>query len=109
MPGGTIGALQLVALVISAVAISLVYLFVEKTRYGLALRMSSSGPVTAQLLGVNIWRTRRMSWVIGGALGGVAALLVTALTYLDQPPDALVSWMAGHWRNFYTCGRYLIR
>ncbi len=83
VPGGTISGQQLVTLAIAIVAVAVVYLLVEKTRYGLALRMSSSGPITAQLLGVNIRGTRRTTWIIGGALGGVAALLVSALTYLD--------------------------
>jgi len=83
VPGGLISGQQLVSLAIAVAAVVIVYLFVEKTKYGLALRMSSSGPITAQLLGVNIWRTRRMTWIIGGALGGLAALMVSAMTYLD--------------------------
>jgi ABC-type branched-subunit amino acid transport system ATPase component/ABC-type branched-subunit amino acid transport system permease subunit len=83
VPGGSISGQQLASLVIAVVAVALVYVLVERTKYGLALRMSSSGPITAQLLGVNIWRTRQTTWVIGGALGGIAALLLSALTYLD--------------------------
>jgi ABC-type branched-subunit amino acid transport system ATPase component/ABC-type branched-subunit amino acid transport system permease subunit len=78
-----ISANQILILAIAIVATLLVVGLFRRTRLGLAMRATSSGPQTSELLGVNVSRVRLASWAIGGALGALAALLVTPLIYLS--------------------------
>jgi ABC-type branched-subunit amino acid transport system permease subunit/ABC-type branched-subunit amino acid transport system ATPase component len=64
-------------------ATALLYFVVIKSRLGLSMRAVSSGPLTSELLGANVSRVRLYAWVLGGVYGGLAALLVTPLTYLS--------------------------
>lgn len=59
------------------------FVIVMRTRLGLSMRAVSSGPLTAELLGVDVGRVRMSAWVLGGIYGGLAALLVAPLTYLS--------------------------
>jgi ABC-type branched-subunit amino acid transport system ATPase component/ABC-type branched-subunit amino acid transport system permease subunit len=74
---------QIFILVVSVVATAMLLYLIEKTKLGLGMRATSSGPLTASILGVNVSTMRFNSWVIGGAYGALAALLVTPLTYLS--------------------------
>jgi ABC-type branched-subunit amino acid transport system permease subunit/ABC-type branched-subunit amino acid transport system ATPase component len=73
---------QVFVVAVAALATGAMILLVNHTRLGLAMRATSSGPITAQLLGVRISAARLAAWTIGGALGALAAMLVTPLTYL---------------------------
>jgi ABC-type branched-subunit amino acid transport system ATPase component/ABC-type branched-subunit amino acid transport system permease subunit len=79
----TISANQAFIAVLGVVATGLLFLVVMRTRLGLSMRAVSSGPLTAELLGVDVGRVRMSAWVLGGAYGGLAALLVTPITYLS--------------------------
>ncbi|MCW2763292.1 MAG: hypothetical protein JWR85_3493 [Marmoricola sp.] len=79
----TISANQAFIAVLGVVATGLLFLVVMRTRLGLSMRAVSSGPLTAELLGVDVGRVRVSAWVLGGAYGGLAALLVTPITYLS--------------------------
>lgn len=88
VPGVHIGSFGLsfnrvLILVLTVVATGALALLVMKTRFGLAMRATSSGPLTADLMGVNVSVTRLISWGIGGVLGALAAMLVTPATYLS--------------------------
>jgi ABC-type branched-subunit amino acid transport system ATPase component/ABC-type branched-subunit amino acid transport system permease subunit len=78
-----LSANQIFILVIAVVATAGLLFLVERTRLGLSMRATTSGPVTAQLLGIDVERVRRAGWIIGGAYGCLAAMLVTPLTYLS--------------------------
>jgi ABC-type branched-subunit amino acid transport system permease subunit/ABC-type branched-subunit amino acid transport system ATPase component len=79
----TISANQVFVAVLGLVATAALFVIVMRTRLGLSMRAVSSGPLTAELLGVDVGRVRISAWVLGGAYGGLAALLVTPLTYLS--------------------------
>ena len=74
---------QLFVAAIGMIATAALFVVVMRTRLGLSMRAVSSGPLTAELLGVNVGRVRMSAWVLGGVYGGLAALLVTPLTYLS--------------------------
>lgn len=67
------------------------YLVTERTRFGLALRASSEGPVTASIMGIDVARVGLAAWAVGGLLAGIAALFVTPANFLD--PDFLTAFM----------------
>jgi ABC-type branched-subunit amino acid transport system ATPase component/branched-subunit amino acid ABC-type transport system permease component len=78
-----VSANQLFILAVGVAAAIGLVLVLRKTRWGLAMRAVSSGPATAELLGVRGGRVRFSAWALGGAFGGLSAVLVTPLTYLS--------------------------
>ncbi|MFF1553003.1 ATP-binding cassette domain-containing protein [Rhodococcus erythropolis] len=81
--GVTFGANRLFIIGASLVATGLLVYLVRRTRFGLSMRAASSGPMTAELLGVNVSRVRLSAWMMGGAYGGLAAMFVIPLSYLS--------------------------
>src|SRR5438105_1802918 len=62
--------------IVAAVAMMLaLYLFVERTRTGKAIRAVAEDQETAQLMGINVDRTIVLVFAIGGAMAGIAAFL----------------------------------
>lgn len=67
------------------------------TDLGLLLRGSAENPRAAALMGVNPQRMTALTWVIGGALAGVAGILLAAITVLQPynlPLQALPGFLA---------------
>jgi sulfate-transporting ATPase len=53
------------------------------TSIGLALRGSAENPRAAGLMGINADRMARIAWMLGGALAGLAGILLAAATNLQ--------------------------
>ncbi|WP_456418697.1 branched-chain amino acid ABC transporter permease [Methanocaldococcus infernus] len=66
--------------VLAILLISL-YILLYKTKFGIALRASMENPSLAQTVGINVEETRLFSWVLSGALAGVAGGL---LPYMQE-------------------------
>jgi branched-chain amino acid transport system permease protein len=66
---------QLLIIVVSVVLMVVLSLFVQKTRWGKALRAVSQDPETAQLMGIPVGWLVGLTFFIGGALGGAAGVL----------------------------------
>ncbi|KHL01375.1 ABC transporter permease subunit [Sinomonas humi] len=82
--GGLTVAWNSIFIVLVAIAATgLLVLVVDRTSFGLRMRAISAGAQTSALLGVNVRRVRMSSWMLGGAYGCLAALLVIPLTYLS--------------------------
>jgi len=69
----TISDLMLIVLV-AAIMVALT-LLVKYTRLGKSMRATSQNPVAAQLMGINVERVIGSTFVIGGALAGLAAVI----------------------------------
>jgi branched-chain amino acid transport system permease protein len=69
--------LKVQTLVIGAAIVMMVglYLFVEKTRAGKAMRAVAEDQEIAQLMGINVDRTIVLVFAVGGAMAGAAGLL----------------------------------
>ena len=52
-----------------------VYLFLQKTRLGLAMRSVSENPALASVCGIRLDRVVLWTWVVGGSLAAVAGVL----------------------------------
>src|SRR3954471_1682049 len=90
--GGALISYNDVLIVTVALAVTIgLQLIVRRTRFGLAVRMASSGPMTARLMGVHVTRIRGWTWAVGGGLGGLAALLTSARGSLS--PSGFLSFM----------------
>ncbi|MGH9380516.1 MAG: branched-chain amino acid ABC transporter permease [Thermoanaerobaculia bacterium] len=67
------------------------------TELGLLLRGAAENPTAAALHGVNPQRMTALTWVIGGALAGIAGILLAAVTVLQPytlPLQALPGFLA---------------
>jgi ABC-type branched-subunit amino acid transport system ATPase component/ABC-type branched-subunit amino acid transport system permease subunit len=64
-------------------ATALLLFVMDRTKFGLSMRAASAGPLTTELLGVSVARVRISAWMLGGAYGCLAAMLVIPLTYLS--------------------------
>ncbi len=78
--GLQIPLVRLAVVVASVAMMALLFVFVQKTRIGTAIRATAIDPSAAQLMGIDVNRVIRLVFVIGPALGGAAGLLV-GLTY----------------------------
>ncbi|HEX9711697.1 MAG TPA: branched-chain amino acid ABC transporter permease [Actinomycetota bacterium] len=66
---------QLLVIVAASVIMISLYLFVEKTKQGKAIRAVAEDQEIARLMGINVDRTISMVFALGGAMAGAAGLL----------------------------------
>ncbi len=85
--GGTyVTAHQVITIVLSAVVAAMLYLLLNRTRIGTAMRASVDNPVLLQLFGGKPDRVASLSWAIGVSLAALAGILLTpviGLSYFD--------------------------
>jgi branched-chain amino acid transport system permease protein len=67
---------RLAVVLASLAMMALLFVFVQKTRVGTAIRATAIDPSAARLMGIDVNRVIRLVFVIGPALGGAAGLLV---------------------------------
>lgn len=108
-----------VFIIAPALAVStvfLLYLLLNKTRFGIGLRAAIENPSLAGTLGINVKRAYTFSWFLAGGLGGVAGSLL-ALWFQGSPnygSELLISIFAaaivGGLQNIYgaVAGGYLL-
>jgi len=68
---------------VSWLVVTLLYIFFEYTRTGIAMRAASMNRRAAQLMGVNVGRVSLIAWALASAISVVSGLLVAPLTFLD--------------------------
>jgi branched-chain amino acid transport system permease protein len=66
---------SLIILVATIVLITLVFVFVEKTRTGLSIRAVSQDTEAAMMMGININATISIAFLLGSAIGAIAGIL----------------------------------
>ncbi|HDI31337.1 MAG TPA: branched-chain amino acid ABC transporter permease [Thermofilum sp.] len=67
---------------------SIIYLFLTKTKLGVAMRASIENPGLASVLGIDVNKVYSISWFIAGGLAGLAGLF---LPY-RMPADPEIGW-----------------
>ena len=65
----------LIGLGVSVVMLSLVFLLLQKSKWGLSVRATASNELVAGMMGVNTKVITAISWGIAGAFGAVAAII----------------------------------
>lgn len=96
--GSTLTLTEIVLLGLAAVVALGLYLFLTRTKFGLATRATTSDPVVARLLGVKVNRVYVFSWGVAGLLSGAAAALLAPINGSLTPfslTTALLSALAG--------------
>ncbi|RVU54744.1 branched-chain amino acid ABC transporter permease [Anaerosphaera multitolerans] len=80
----TISKTSLYTILITLILTVLLQLFMKKTKYGKAMVATSEDYAAAELVGINVDNTLTMTFAIGSALAGVAAVLyVSAYPQVD--------------------------
>lgn len=74
--GVVISFIQLLILVLSCALMVALYLFVDKTRLGAAIRASSIDQDAAKLMGINVNRIIMVIFIIGSSLGAIGGLFI---------------------------------
>ena len=87
-----VGMMQIVVLVVSFLIMGALYLFVQRTRTGTAMRAVSLDHDVSRLMGIDVDRIIAIVFVIGPGLGGVAGMIV-ALYYGSF--DFTLGWVFG--------------
>ena len=96
--GATLTVTQMTLLALAAVVAVGLYLFLTRTKFGLATRATTSDPTVARLLGVKVNRVYVFSWGVAGLLSGAAASLLAPVNGSLTPfslTTALLSALAG--------------
>ena len=78
-------AIFIVAPLFAVVLVVLLYLFLNKTKFGVAMRAAIDNPPLAETIGINVNLTYAVSWFISGGLAGIAGAL--APLHMTCNPD----------------------
>ncbi|HZV51267.1 MAG TPA: branched-chain amino acid ABC transporter permease [Candidatus Dormibacteraeota bacterium] len=77
----------LLVVAVTAVTFGLLSLFFDHTYLGKALTACSSNPYAARLVGIDVRRMGLLAFTLGGALGGLAGVLITPLQPVSFDSD----------------------
>lgn len=72
----------LVVFAFTLVVSGLLWLFLDRTPVGKAMRACAENPDAATLVGIDVRGLRRLSLVVSGAIGGAVGVLVAPLTFV---------------------------
>jgi len=79
--GASIVPQSLVILGVTAMALAALWWVYSRTTLGLALRASAFETDAARLMGIDVSKVRAATFAVGGALAGVAGLLISPLAF----------------------------
>jgi len=74
--GASVAVMQIVVLVVSFALMGALYLFVQRTRIGTAMRAVSLDHDVSRLMGIDVNRIIAIVFLIGPGLGGIAGVIV---------------------------------
>jgi branched-chain amino acid transport system permease protein len=79
------------------VLVTLLHLFLRRSKYGIAIRATADDPILAVSLGVNVFHLHLVSWFMTGALAGLAgaALPLWQPTSLEGSDRLMMNVIAG--------------
>ncbi len=81
--GAVITDIQITILVVSIILMILLWLFIQRTKLGKAIRAVSDDPVAANVVGINPEKIILTSFAIGSALAGAAGILISLETNIE--------------------------
>lgn len=81
--GAVITDIQIMILVVSGLLAIALWLFIQRTKLGKAIRAVSDDPIAASVVGIYPERTIFASFAIGSALAGAAGILVSFETNIE--------------------------
>jgi branched-chain amino acid transport system permease protein len=81
--GAVITDIQILILLVSIILMILLWLFIQKTKLGKAMRAVSDDPIGANVVGINPEKIITISFAIGSALAGAAGILISFETNIE--------------------------
>jgi len=75
--------LFIIAPVLAIISVISLYLLLNKTKFGIAMRAAIENPSLASVVGINVNLTYAVSWFISGGLAGMAGALTPLLITCD--------------------------
>jgi branched-chain amino acid transport system permease protein len=81
--GAVITNTQLLIIVSSLVLFFLCWLFIQKSKFGKAIRAVSDDPMAARVVGINSDKIIMIAFAIGSALAGAAGILISLETKIE--------------------------
>jgi branched-chain amino acid transport system permease protein len=88
--GARIPTQYLLVIAVTAVVFALLWLFFARTDVGKACSACAANPYAARLVGIGVTRMGLLSFALGGALGGIAGVLVTPVQQVTFDSDVLL-------------------
>ena len=73
-----ITTIQIIIILISLVTMFFLFYFINKTRYGMAMRATSEDKNAAKLMGIEINNVISITFIVGASLAAVAGILIAA-------------------------------
>ena len=81
--GAVITDIQILILVVSGLLLVVLWLFIQRTKLGKAMRAVSDDPIAASVVGIYPEKTIFASFAIGSALAGAAGVLISLETNIE--------------------------
>jgi len=81
--GAVITDIQILILVVSCLLLVILWLFVQKTKLGKAMRAVSDDSITASVVGINPEKIIFVSFAIGSVLAGIGGILISLETNIE--------------------------
>ncbi len=81
--GAVITNVQIAIIITSIVVMAVLWLFVQKTKFGKAIRAVSDDPIGASVVGINPEKVITIVFLIGSALSGLAGTLISLETNIE--------------------------
>ncbi len=81
--GGTYGANRVISFAMAFVICGALYLWLNRSRSGLAIRAIATAPASARLVGIDVKRLSALAFALGGAVTAVGGALISTYLTLD--------------------------
>ena len=92
--GTTVGLNRLIAFIMAVVIGLLLYLWLNHSRPGMAVRAVSVSPDAAKLVGINVGRISAVAFALGGAVTAVGGTLISTFITLDASVGVIFTMKA---------------
>ncbi len=92
--GSTVALNRLVAFLFAVIIALVLYLWLNRSRAGMAVRAVAVNPDSARLVGINVEKVSALAFAIGGAISAVAGVLISTFITLDASVGVLFTMKA---------------
>lgn len=92
--GATMAANRLLAFVTAVIVGGALYLWLEKSRPGMAVRAVSVDPEAARLVGINVVQVSALAFAVGGMVTAIGGALISTFVTLDASVGVIFTMKA---------------
>lgn len=98
---------SIICILLGLIVLIAVFVLLQKTKWGLAVRTTASNPIAARLMGVPTRKVTMVAWAVAAALGALSALILAPKTVVDiimmegVQLSALIACVFGGFQTFF--------